>query len=470
MTRTATLLCLLIAAAPAGVTAQERTITAADRSQLSVTIYGNGLAHIRDRRIADLPAGPTSMAFADIGAAMDPTSTIIDSDVGLSIVEQSFQREVISQETLLERSIGKTVRVVRTHPTTGADIVEEATVLAVDGGLVLRIGDRIETGTPGRIVFPSIPPDLRSQPTLVVHLRADKAGPAPITLSYLTGGLTWRADYAAFLDAGAMRLEGRASLSNDSGTAFGNAELQLVAGDVRRVSSPAAAPPAPKMARTMAMSGEAADIAPESLGEQHLYTLPGRVDLADRESKQVSLLSAARVAIAREYVSEGYVGPSPRHGPPTETHAAVRVSFRNSQADGLGTPMPGGVIRAYERDGSGTPRFVGEDNIGHTPVDGVVTMSLGRAFDVTIQRSQTDFRTQGKPAQSFDSTQRIEVRNARAEAVTVTILDTIGGDWTISEESHPHRTTSSGRVEWRIPVPPGGKTQLTYKVTVQLPR
>lgn len=466
MTRLATLFCLLIAAVSAQ--AQERTVTANDRSQLSVTVYGNGLAHIRDRRTVDLPAGVSSVVFADVGAMLDPTSTVIDSDPGLRVLEQSFQREVISEQALLQRSIGKKIRIVRTHPTTGADTSEEAIVLAVDGGLVLRIGNRIETGTPGRIVFDSIPADLRSQPTLVLQLSPQEAGPKPITLSYLTGGLSWRADYAAFLDSGTMRLEARASLNNESGTAFRNADVQLIAGDVRRVAQPPA--PMPKAARAMTMGSEAADIAPEALGEQHLYVLPGRVDLAERENKQVSLFRSAKTAIVREYVSEGYVGPSPRHGLPAESHADVRISFRNSQADGLGMPMPGGVIRAYERDASGTPRFIGEDNIGHTPVDGRVNISLGRAFDVTVQRNQTEFRTQGKPAQSFDSAQRIEIRNARNEPVTVTIVETMGGDWTVGEESHPHRTTPSGKAEWRIPVPAGGRSLLTYKVTVQLAR
>ncbi len=460
------LFCLLIVAG--SVQAQERTVTAADRSHLSVTVYGNGLAHVRDRRTVDLPAGISSVVFSDVGAMLDPTSTVVDSDTAVHVLEQSFQREVISEQTLLQRSIGKQVRIVRTHPTTGADITEEATVLAVDGGLVLRIGNRIETGTPGRIVFNSIPADLRSQPTLVLRLSPQAAGPKPITLSYLTGGLSWRADYAAFLDSGTMRFEGRASLSNESGTAFRNAAVQLVAGDVHRVSSQPAA--MPKVSRTMALGSDAANIVPDALGEQHLYALPGQVDLAERENKQVSLVNLAKAAIVREYVSEGYVGPSPQYGLPAQSHADMRISFRNSLADGLGMPMPGGVFRAYERDASGTPRFIGEDNIGHTPVDGKVTLSLGGAFDVTVQRSQTEFRILGKPVQSFESAQRIEIRNARNESVTVSVMETIGGDWTIGEESHPHRTTSSGMAEWQIPVPAGGRSLLTYKAKVQLAR
>src|SRR4029079_3114414 len=123
------------------------------------------------------------------------------------------------------------------NPKTGIETAETATVLAANGGVVLKIGDRIETGLPGRIVYDSVPANLRDRPTLVTDLNAARGGSQTMELSYLSGGLAWKADYVAELNAAdnALDLNGWVTLTNRSGTAYPKAKLQLVAGDVNRV-------------------------------------------------------------------------------------------------------------------------------------------------------------------------------------------------------------------------------------------
>ena len=462
------------ALSPLASGADEIAISAADRAALSLTIYGNGRAQVRDRRIVPLPTGVATVAFEDVSRAMDPTSVIIDGPVGLSVLQQSFQRQVISQDPLLRHAIGKTVRVVRNHPTTGADVIEEATLLGVDGGVVLRIGDRIETGAPGRIVFDAVPEGLRVRPTLLADVRSPAAGPTPLTLSYLTDGLAWQADYAVIVtEVGGPNLDvvGRATISNNSGTDYRNTAMLLVAGDPRRVSSPV--PPGPMV---RALKSEAAgmvmaqDMSPEALGDLHFYTVPGIVNLDDQETKQVGLLSASGVPAKRRYISLGHVSPGVRSIPPADTHPQVRLGFDNVATAGLGVPLPGGTARVYERDSEGQPRFVGEARLAHTPDGGDVELTLSEAFDITIKRTQTDYAAEGRPISAYDSRWRVELDNAKDQPVVVEIVETITGAWEIISESLPHVREDAGHAAWKVTVPAKGTAFLAYRVTARLER
>lgn len=451
----------------------EITLGAQDRAALDLTVYGNGRAQVTDRRIADLPAGVGTVAFEDVSRAMDPTSAVIGGS-GLTVAEQTFQGDVISQEALLKRSVGDTIRVIRNHPTTGEEIVETATVLAVDGGLVLQMADRIETGAPGRLVFDSVPDDLRVRPTLLARLTGAAGGPTPLTLSYLTDGMTWHADYVLIVEGNgaAPRLDvaGRATIVNNSGIAYRNAGLQLVAGDPRRASPG----PVPVM-RTMQADAEfsdmaSAEMAPQALGDLHIYTLPGTVDLADQETKQLTLITAPAVTSQRRYISTGNVGPNARGSQTDESRPDVRLSFVNDSESGLGRPLPAGLVRVYERDPEGQPRFTGEARIGHTAVGGDVDIDIGRAFDITIERTQTAYSAQGRPLSSYDTSWRVEIDNAKDTPVSVEVTERITGTWEILSESHVHSQKDANTVTWVIDVPAEGTVALNFRVSARLNR
>jgi hypothetical protein len=364
------------------------------------------------------------------------------------------------------------VQVVRTHPQSGVDQAESATVLAAGDGVVLKVGERIETGLPGRLVFPAVPPNLRDRPTLVVELESGAAAPQQLELSYLSSGLGWQADYVAGLSADekTLDLSGWVTLTNRSGAAYRNARLQLVAGDVNRVRDEL------RLQRTMVMEdavmkGAVPAMAAEGLFEYHLYTLPRPTTLKENQTKQVALLDAGGVPLRKEYrlagASHYYQG---RYGDLGEKlKVAVFVEFANRKEARLGLPLPKGVVRVYKQDRSGQPQFIGEDRIDHTPENETVRLKLGDAFDVTASRKQTDFRKLGGDSRynyHFESAFEVVLKNAKEEVVTVTVVEPVPGDWKVLSESHTHTKGAANAAVWQVPVPAKGEAVLTYRVEV----
>ncbi len=461
--------------------APERRSTIDDQSAVAVTIYNDDLALVKESRHVSLDAGLQTLALRDVSARMRPETAQLRSlshPGAFDLLEQNFDFDLLTPAKLLEKYVGRQVRVLTQHPTTGADKVDTATVLAATDGVVLKMGDRIETGVPGRIVFDDVPANLRDRPTLVTQLQNRRAGTQSLELSYLTGGLSWQADYVAELSAddNQLDLNGWVTLTNRSGTSYPHAKLQLVAGDVNRVREPAR----PRHDQMMKLAAAApmaeSAMTQESLFEYHLYTLGRPTTLADQQTKQVALLSAARVPVTKELVLQGsdhYYESSVGAGGGglgQKLKTAVYVEFANQESARLGQPMPRGVVRVYKRDSAGNAQFVGEDRIDHTPRNEKVRLKLGDAFDVTADKKQTDFRRReptNRASYVYESAYEVVLRNAKAEVVTVTVREPVPGDWIMLDESHRHTKVAAGTAEWRIAVPAGGSTVLKYRVSVR---
>lgn len=466
-------LLLIFTALPAF--AAEIVSTLADQEEVAVTIYNDDLALVRDRRQVTLPKGEADLALREVSARMRPETALLRSlshPKGVAVFEQNFDFDLLTPGKLLEKYVGGTVLVVRSHPQTGIDQAESATVLAANEGVVLKVGDRIETGLPGRLVFPDVPATLRDRPTLVVSLASDALARQQLELSYLTGGLGWQADYVAALDADekTLDLSGWVTLTNQSGTSYRNARLQLVAGDVNRVRDDLRLRKGVVMEEVMTMAAAPA-MASESLFEYHLYTLARPTTLRENQTKQVALLDASGVPLRKEYRLGGgshyYQGQYGDLG--QKLKVAVFIEFDNKKAAQLGLPLPKGVVRVYKQDRAGQPQFIGEDRIDHTPENETVRLKLGEAFDVTANRRQTDFRKLGGDSRynyRFESAFEIVLKNAKDEAVTVTVVEPVPGDWRVLEESHPHRKGSAGAAVWQVPVAAKGEATLTYRVEV----
>ena len=456
--------------------AEETVSTLSDQKEVAVTIYNEDLALVRDLRQVRLPKGEASLALREVSARIRPETALLRSLTApgkLSILEQNFDFDLLTPRKLLEKYVGKEVRLVRTHPETGEDRMETAKVLAANEGVVLQVGDRIETGVPGRLVYPDVPANLRDRPTLVVDLDNDTSGKQDLELSYLTSGLGWRADYVAELNAddSLLDLSGWVTLTNQSGTTYRNALLQLVAGDVNRVRDEL------KLRREMVMdAGMVQATAPqmqqESLFEYHLYTLGRPTTIKENQTKQVSLLSPTQTPVSKEFRLQG--SPSYYRGRQGDLgqklQVGVFIEFKNSKEAQLGMPLPKGTVRVYKQDGKGRPQFVGEDRIDHTPENETVRLKLGDAFDVTASRKQTDFRKLGGDSRynyRFESAYEIVLKNAKEETVPVTVAEPVPGDWRILSESHPHVKAAADTALWRIKVPAKGETVLTYRVEVR---
>jgi len=466
---------LLFASQASWAGVRDEIISAAsDQQNVAVTIYNDNLALVKDARQVTLARGLNQLAWREVSAQMRPETALLrnlSNPDGFRLQEQNFDFDLLTPEKLLEKYVGREVIVIRSHPTTGAETRETATVLSTNNGVVLKFGDRIETGVPGRLAFPGVPDTLRDTPTLVISLVNPTAGPQNLELSYLTGGLSWRADYVAELNGSDDRIDlnGWVTLTNQSGAAYPNAKLQLVAGDLNRVRDPQ---PAPRAMMAMAAKVEdAAEMQQESLFEYHLYTLQRPTTLRENQTKQVALMSASQVPVQKEYLLAGanyyYSGQYGELG--QKLKVGVFVEFDN-KGEGLGIPLPRGVIRMYKKDSQGNAQFVGEDRIDHTPKNETVRLKLGDAFDVTADRKQTDFQKlagTGRYNYVFESAYEIVLKNAKQEPVTVTVREPMPGDWTMVSASQPHTKAASGTAEWQVNVPAEGKTTLTYRVRVR---
>ena len=455
-------------AAFANEAVHEQTSTAADREATAVTVYNSDLALVKEVRHVDLASGLNRLSLREVSAQMRPETALLKATTGkpLELVEQNFDFDLLTPAKLLDKYVGREVTVIRTNPASGTETREKATVLSAGQGTVLRFADRIETGAPGRLAFDNVPANLRDRPTLSVLLDA-AGGKQNVELSYLTSGLSWNADYVANLSSDGTKLDlsGWVTLTNKSGTAFDNATLQLVAGNINRVQErsgvfPMAAAP---------MRAKAYEAAPreEALGDNHLYTFERPTSIADNQTKQLALLSAANVPVKREYLLTGsdyYYREAQPGLIGQKLKPSVFVQFDN-KGGAMGKPLPAGVVRVYAKDSKGAAQFVGEDRIEHTAKNETVRLRLGEAFDITAERRQTNYRRIAD--NQSESSWRIELRNAKEEAATVKVLEPMPGDWEMVQESQRHTKESARAASWAVAIPAGGSTVLDYTVRVR---
>lgn len=433
----------------------------AQQRDVSVTIYNSNLALVEDARPLDLKAGRQKLEFKDVSAAIRP-ETVSLSAPGVTILEQNFDYDLLTPDKLMEKAVGQQVKIVRTNPGDGKETTEFATVLAANEGVVLKIGDRIEVlrddGVPTRVIFDKVPETLRARPTLSVSVEAATAGARQAKLSYLTSGLSWKADYVALFDEAknTMDLQGWITLSNNSGTPFENARTQLVAGDVNQLNNGGGY--SPRRSSGMISAGVESGVG-ERVADYYVYPLPERTTIASNQSKQVGFLSAQGVTAKKVYeVREGWFTSQAE-----PTKAVVAIQFSNARLAGLGSQLPMGTMRVYMRDAAGDPKFVGENAIGHTPAGSELSIKTGEAFDVSSQATLVAESRVSKRLTRYEM--KYLLRNAKDQPVTVELRQGgLGRDATVKAESLKGRRIDAQTLGWSVPVPANGETVLTFTV------
>lgn len=473
---------LPINTAVAAAQAAEVVSTLNDQSDLSITIYNGNLALVKDQRKIKLSSGVSQLAIRDVSGQMRPETALLKSlsdASSFTTYEQNFDFDLLTPEKLLQKYVGKTVTIIKTNPANGLESSETATVLAANNGIVLQIGDRIETslsyvaGPFGRIVFNDIPETLRDRPTLTTQLNNKINAEQTFELSYLTTGLSWKSDYVAVLNSkkNTLDLSAWVTLTNTSGATYQNAKLQLIAGDVNRVNDN----PHQLMAvrKNMAMLAEApSPVAEEAIASYHLYTLDRPTTIAENQTKQVALLNVSGIPVRKELVLRGeeYYYQAQYGDLGNKLKVSAYIEFDNQDASKLGLPLPKGVMRVYQNDSQGNAQFVGEDKIDHTPKNATVRLKLGESFDISADKKQTDFKVlpkSNKNNQVYESVYEIRLSNAQKDKVVVSVQEPISGDWQIISENKPHQKANSQLAVWKIEVPAEGSTTLTYKVRVK---
>ncbi len=440
----------------------------ANQTDVAVTVYNNNLALVRDtREYTQLGTGEIGFPFESVAAQIRPETVSlksVSSPGSIRILEQNYEFDLISPNKLMEKYVGKTVKLQNFDGKVTSGTVD-AELLSMNEGAIYRVGSEIYIGHPGNVVLPEIPANLTAKSTLVWQLENDTAA-QKVEVSYLTGGISWSADYVVTFakDEKSLDLEGWVTLGNQSGATFENAQLKLVAGEVNIV------PQAAETGAFFAMDSPAGGFGgramrEESFGEYHLYTLERRTTIKQNQSKQVSLLSAANVPVTKRYEYRGSAYfYSQQIAPIKEEKVGVFLVFDNKKESNLGMPLPAGVMRVYQEDQSGALQFAGEDRIKHTPKDEEVKLRLGNAFDVVAERTQTDFRIVAD--QVFESSYEIKIRNHKASDVVVDVVEELDSDWTILSKSHEFVKKDARTAVFSLPVQKDGETVLTYSVRV----
>ncbi len=459
-------LTLSLAAFWAAAQAPDLETTLSDQVDVAVTAYNNGLALVRDTRTLRLPAGEVLLRFSDVAQQIRPETVSLRSlstPGSVGIIEQNYEYDLLSPAKLMEKYVGRDVRLVNFHDQLGFESVD-AQLLSVNQGPVYKIGGEIFLGHPGYVVLRELPEDLIAKPSLVWHLE-NTAEEQRLEATYLTGGVSWKADYVVTLakDDASLDLAGWVTMHNQSGTTYANAKLKLVAGDVNVVSKPEVL--RGERLNSLGYMGDALMPVEESFAEYHLYTMPRRTTIKQNQSKQLALLQSDGIQSKKKYEYRGqphfYSRPMP---PMIGEHVSVFLLFENREENALGIPLPAGVMRVYQEDSEGALQFAGEDRIEHTPKDETITLRMGSAFDVIGERIQTDYRRIASNVHecSFE----IILRNHKEEDIVVDVVEPMPGDWEILRSSLEFEKVDAGSAVFHVAVPKDGETRLTYRVLV----
>jgi len=423
--------------------------------QVAITVYNNDLGLVKDVRLLEVDRGTSEVSFTEVASRIDPTSVRFGVEGGgVEVLEQNYEYDLVSTSKLLEKALDGRVEVY-----TEGDHLFEGTLLAVDQAhIVLRRDDGRGVNVVGReqvvhVALPDLAEGLVTRPTLRWLLEAERAGERRVEVAYLTGGIRWHAEYVGVVDKDdrALDFSGWVSVDNQSGVTYPEAELKLVAGEVRRVTPEV---PVPRMAEAEWGAGKAG-FEEEAFFEYHLYTLPRPTTLGDRQMKQITLFPATEAKVTKRFRYDGARYPD---------QVRVELEMVNDRASGLGMALPAGKVRIYKRDRSGSLQFIGEDRIRHTPRDEKVDLYIGNAFDIVGQRTVTESRRITDRIR--EEVVEISLRNHKDDAVEVIVTEHLWGDWRVVTSSHDYEKMDAYTLEFPVEVKADEEVKVIYTARI----
>ncbi|NCC24043.1 MAG: DUF4139 domain-containing protein [Deltaproteobacteria bacterium] len=439
----------------------------ASAQDLAVTIYNHGQAVVTEVRTMALEKGESRVDFRDVAETIEPRSIRIQSLTSpdrFAVLDMNYEYDLINAKSLLDKYIGKDVLLSLPNPENhDKTSFVHARVVSNNDRPIFMLDDKVYVGSYTSIYFDAIPDELRATPTLAWLVSNQGPTTQDIQVSYVASQIRWETDYVLALDKDGRTasLTGWATIDNKTGKAFKGARLQLMAGELNRARPER---DMVAMAQKRTMYAEAAGMSEESVFEYHLYSMPRRLDIANRQTKQISLLQAPGIAIERRllFTLDNWSGNTPW------TNPEVYVEFKNSKANGLGIPVPKGIVRAYQDSADGTSLLIGEDRIDHTPVDAEIKLKMGKAFD--LQAESKILESKKVADKVFQYVKEISIRNGKDAAQALSIEDRLPGEWTIERSSHEYARKDSSRIVFDLTVPPSSEkdlTVVTYKVTTR---
>lgn len=462
-------------------------------AQTAITVYNGNFGVVRDTVPLDLKKGITEQSYSGVTSQLEPESVILrdpSGQVALSVVEQSYRGDPVDQTRLLQMFEGETIRFLKVLD--GREIVEEGKIIRAPSMVmttnpygnqqqrmlepIIEVDGQLITRLPGTPLFPSLGDDSILEPTLSWKLHSDKAAAFDAQLSYLTYGMGWKSDYNLVLpeEGDSVTMTGWVSIENNTGTTFEDAAIKLIAGDVNKVQDQGRGR---GQVMEMAMMRSAADAAPKveakKFDEFHMYSLPLKTTLRDRETKQVEFVRSEKVVTEKLYIYDGSGGirfygglnTNQNYGQNPQPDVAIYREFKNSEANGLGVALPAGKTRFYRMDSDGQLEFTGENTIDHTPKNEMIRVYLGNAFDLVGERTRTNFYKH--PSRDLiRETFEIEIRNRSEDPVTVQVVEHLHrwSNWTIPEHSVHFEKINAQTIEFPVAIAPDRTETVIYTV------
>jgi hypothetical protein len=462
------IMCLSLIASSA-----EKPVISTDsgRTGMEVTVYNNNIGLVKDTRKIRLPAGYGELRFSDVASSIMPVTVravSLSNPEELRILEQNYEYDLMSPEKLLDKYVGKKIKLLDINKYTGKRDTTDAELLSSNNGLIYKINNEIFLEHPGMKILPSIPENLIAVPTLMWLFESRRAAEHRIEVTYITGDISWTADYILVLDKDDAKsgLSGWVSIDNRSGGEYKDAKLTLIAGKLNMV-------PQERVGMLQSKRAVSASYQPEpsfeekEIFEYHMYTLQHPSSIKNNQTKQIQLFQSDRFDTQKELITE----PAPRiFGRRSEESAKrqpvnVFITFSNTKKNSLGMPLPSGAVRVYKKDDSDALQFLGEDRIDHTPENEKLRLKIGEAFDVVTERLQKSYSETGSRAN--ESEWEITVRNHKKQAVNVGIVERLNGEWKILSKSHDFDKIDAFTIRFNVNVAAGGETKVTYRSRTQ---
>lgn len=449
---------------------------AAQDEGVELAVYNQDLALVKDRRSMELSEGLNEVRFADVAAQIDPTSvhfrSLADPE-GTVVLEQNYEYDIVGSAKLLSKYVDMEIAVVtedgQEYVGTLLSGADDVILQAADGQVTVLKLEQIK-----EFAFPALPEGLITRPTLVWQVQSAQGGSQEVEVTYLTGGVNWEANYIVVLaeDEQSLDLDGWVTLDNRSGTAYEDATLKLIAGDIHR--APTDGRVVEKEFYAEAPAGAAPQVEERAFFEYHLYEVQRPVTVKDQQTKQIEFVTASAVPATKFFVYDGsqmrfggYYQPldDPSYGTQSNKKVMVMLEFTNGEEQGLGVPLPKGTLRVYKEDVDGSTLLIGEDAIDHTPRDEDIRLYVGDAFDVVGERVQTNFQADYDD-EWIEESFEITLRNHKEEDIVVRVVEHLfrWSQWQILDASEDFEKMDAQTIEFRVPVEAGGETVVTYRV------